>query len=314
MLYEFRQFTSRIKSYAKICVGTSVLKFLLCALSLVYTTRMFFTRREFPAYATIEKMVGETPLVSLEHLRANLHIPHDIPLAYAGRLDPMASGKLLIVIGDECKNQNKYHAFDKEYKVEVLLGASSDTGDVLGLLTPAMQKISTEIEIQKVLHGFIGPIRLPYPHFSAKTVHGKQLHIWTLENRLDEITIPIKESIIHKISFGSLRTISKQEILKTVRAKIETIPEVTEASKALGADFRRDKVRASWNEFEKNNIDTYQILSITCIASSGTYMRSLSEKIAGQLGTQALAYSIHRTKIGTYHALIKNIGFWTKRF
>ncbi len=258
--------------------------------------------------------MGETPLVSLERLRVRLHIPIDVPLAYAGRLDPMASGKLLIIIGDECKNQNKYHAFDKEYKVEVLLGASSDTGDVLGLLAPAMQKLSTEIEIRKVLHALIGPIQLPYPHFSAKTVHGKQLHIWTLENRLDEITIPIKESTIHKISFGALRTISKQEILKTVRTKIETIPEVIEASKALGADFRREKVRTSWSEFEKNNIDSYQILSITCIASSGTYMRSLSEKIAAQLGTQALAYSIHRTKIGTYRTLLKNLGFWTRWF
>ncbi len=275
---------------------------------------MFFTRREFPAYVTIEKMVGETPLVSLLRLRALLHIPLDVPLAYAGRLDPMASGKLLILIGDECKNQEKYHAFDKEYKVEVLLGVGSDTGDVLGLLTPPLQKFSTEIEIRKVLQGLTGPIRLPYPHFSAKTVHGKQLHIWTLENRLGEITIPIKESTIYKITFHSLRTISKQEILKTVRAKIETIPTVTEASKALGADFRRDKVRASWDEFEKNKIDTYQILSITCIASSGTYMRSLSEKIATELGTQALAYSIHRTKIGTYHTLLKNIGFWSRSF
>ncbi len=286
----------------------------LTLLIMVYTTRMFFTRRKLPKYATIEKMVGETPLVALLRLRTRLNIPADMPLAYAGRLDPMASGKLLIIIGDECKNQEKYHAFDKEYKVEVLLGVGSDTGDVLGLLTPALQKFSTEIEVLKVLQKLTGPIQLPYPHFSAKTVRGKQLHIWTLENRLDEITIPVKNSTIHKLTFDSLRTISKQEILKTVRAKIETIPEVTEASKKLGADFRRDKVRASWNEFEKNNVDIYQILSLTCIASSGTYMRSLSEKIAEELSTQGLAYSIHRTKIGTYRTIIKNLGFWTRLF
>ncbi len=280
----------------------------------MYTTFMFFTQQKFPKYATIEKTVGETPLVALGRLRERLQIPLGIPLTYAGRLDPMASGKLLILIGEECKNQNKYHAFDKEYNVEILLGVGSDTGDVLGLLTPAMQKISTEIEVQRVLEKLTGLIRLPYPHFSAKTVHGKQLHIWTLENRLDEITIPIKESTIYKLTFDSLRTISKQEILKTVRAKIETIPRVTEASKVLGADFRRDKVRASWNEFEQNNIDTYRILSFTCTASSGTYMRSLSEIIADQLGTQGLAYSIHRTKIGTYRKLIKNIGFWARSF
>ncbi len=275
---------------------------------------MFFTRREFPIYATVEKMVGETPLVSQERLRAHLHIPHDIPLTYAGRLDPMASGKLLILIGDECKNQKKYHNFDKEYEVEILLGTSSDTGDVLGLLTPTMQKLCVEFEIRKVLQGLTGSVRLPYPHFSSKTVHGKKLHTWTLEKRLDEITIPIKESTIHKLSFNALRMVSKKEILRTVRAKIGALPQVPDDSMKLGADFRRDKVLEAWNQFEKNNIDTYQILSLTCIASSGTYMRSLSEKISAELGTRGLAYSINRTKIGTYRQLSKTIGFWSRRF
>ena len=47
----------------------------------------------------------------------------------------MASGKLLILIGDECKNQKKYFGLDKEYEFEVLFGVESDTGDVLGLIS-----------------------------------------------------------------------------------------------------------------------------------------------------------------------------------
>lgn len=265
-------------------------------------------------YLTIEKSVGETPLVALERLRTVYGLSADIPLAYAGRLDPMASGKLLILVGDECKVQEKYHSLDKEYRVEVLLGVSSDTGDVLGLLSSGEQRSVTEFEVKKVLKRFVGPITLPYPHFSSKTVKGKPLHTWTLEKRLDEIEIPKKASTIHKLTFQRLRTLTKSEVLTTVRNKIETIPLVTDPKKALGADFRRDDVRASWNELEKTGGDTYQILSFTCIASSGTYMRTLAECIAKDLGTCGLAYSIHRTKIGKFLPLTQAFGFWKKKF
>ena len=267
-----------------------------------------------PRYGTTVKHVGETPLVALERFRLEHRIPFRTPLAYAGRLDPMASGKLLILIDDECKVQEKYHSLDKEYQVEVLLGVSSDSGDVLGLLSSSPQKSVTEMGVKTVLKKFIGPITLPYPHFSSKTVRGKPLHTWTLENRLGEIEIPKKKSTIHALTFRGLRTLTRSEVLTIARTKIETIPLVTDPKKALGADFRRDAVRASWNELEKTGRETYQILSFSCIASSGTYMRTLGEYIAKELGTTGLAYSIHRTKIGKYVPLTRMFGFWKKNY
>lgn len=274
----------------------------------------FFNTQRYPRWATIEKQVGETPLIAAERLRTKLKLPNNVPIAYAGRLDPMASGKLIILIGDECKEQEKYHSFDKEYQVEILLGVGSDTGDVLGLLSGYAQNTIDLQSIEAILKKYVGEIQLPYPHFSSKTVKGKPLHVWALEKRLHEIDIPIKKSKVYRLKTVNIRTISRDEILRTVRAKIETIPKVTDPNKALGADFRRDDVRASWDSFEKNSYDTYHLLSITCIASSGTYMRTLAEEIAKDLGTCGLAYSIHRTKIGTYFPIIKNVGMWLKKF
>jgi tRNA pseudouridine(55) synthase len=270
--------------------------------------------RRYPPFITIEKYVGETPLVAAERLRALYCIPKEVPLAYAGRLDPMATGKLLILIGDECKVQDAYHGFDKEYQVEIFLGAATDTGDVLGIIEKSGSKSITENEAGEIISGLHGSIQLPYPHFSSKTVKGKPLHTWTLEKRLNEIEVPVKKSRIYKITFNSLKTIPKAEALGTIRAKIETIPPVTDPKKALGEDFRRDAVRESWSQFEKNSEGVLQIISFTCIASSGTYMRSLSSHIAEKLGTCGLAYSINRSILGKYFAVTKKIGFWTVRF
>lgn len=273
-----------------------------------------FQSRTYPKYATIEKILGETPLQAAERLRKRLRIDEDIPFAYAGRLDPMASGKLLILIGDECKRQIKYHNLDKTYRVEVMLGVASDSGDVLGLLELGPQKIITEDGVKKVFNEIPKEIILPYPHFSSKTVNGKPLHTWTLEGRLHEIEVPLKTSRIHTITFNSIRTAPKDEIVYVAQTKIESIPEVTAESKKLGADFRRQDVRASWRNFEQNGHQVYQILSFECTASSGTYMRSLAEYIAKQLETTGLAYSIHRAKIGKYIPITRKCGFWLRRY
>jgi tRNA pseudouridine(55) synthase len=266
-------------------------------------------------YVVIEKAVGETPLSCLEEYRAEHTELADVSMAYAGRLDPMASGKLLILQGDECKEQEKYHNLDKEYVFEVLLGVGSDSGDVLGLIETKPSSIINDSDIKKVLQGLEGEIELPYPHFSSKTVKGKPLHMWKVEGKIDEVVIPTKRSRIHKLKLNSTRMKTADEVYTYATQKIETIPRVTEERKALGNDFRRDDVRASWQAFRNSaNDQKYIIASITCICSSGTYMRTLAGVIGEKLGTTGLAYSIHRTKIGRYATLPLGLGYWQKKY
>lgn len=269
-------------------------------------------------FIVLEKTVGQTPLECAEAWRTTVSPAyHNTPLAYAGRLDPMASGKLLILIGDECKRQDDYFGLDKEYQFEILFGVGSDTADVLGLLSPASKTETTitTAELQSVTQTLTGQIELPYPHFSSKTVAGKPLHTWTLEGRLDEIEIPTKQSSVHSLRLTNVRTVSKQSVFDYATEKIETIPPVTEPKKALGNDFRRPEVRLSWQEFlDTPSTVVFQIATFTCIASSGTYMRTLAEVIARECGTTGLAYSIHRTNIGRYWPLPYIGGVWTKKY
>jgi tRNA pseudouridine55 synthase len=265
--------------------------------------------------ATIEKRVGETPLQALERFREmhpELAAKNPPPLAYAGRLDPMASGKLLILIGEECKRQTHYHGLDKRYEVTVLFGTGSDTGDVLGILSPGAEVTITSAALRAALAGLSGQVALPYPHFSSKTVQGKPLHVWTLEGRLDEIEIPVAHTTIYSAKLQSIETRPAAAVYEAALAKVNSLPPVQEPSKALGADFRRDAVRQSWNEWLQSHRDqsvTLANLSVTC--SSGTYMRSLAGALGGQLGTTALAFSIHRTHIGRYWPWV---GVFGRRF
>lgn len=265
-------------------------------------------------YIVLEKEVGETPLSCAEAWRENHPEYKGVPLAYAGRLDPMASGKLLVLIGDECKRQTDYHGLDKAYEFSVLFGISSDTLDVLGRLTPAATVPTiTEPNIVSVLPSFIGSIELPYPQFSAKTVQGKPLHMWTLENRLHEITIPSITTEVYALTLDRIETITRSTLGNIALEKVNSIPEVTDPRKALGNDFRRTDVRQDWETIRTNELlsATYQVAHFTCIASSGTYMRTLASEIAKALGTIGLAFSIHRTHIGIFDSTTRT---WAKEY
>ncbi len=290
-------------------------------------------------YVVLNKEVGETPLSAAEAFRATRPDLKDIPLSYAGRLDPMASGKLLVLIGEECKHQSEYHDLDKEYEFSVLFGITSDTQDVLGRLralsdvvfasptTPTPPSANTtsrapedsdqdsesvkpglaalsalEERLIRVAREFVGPLTVPYPLFSAKTVQGKPLHMWTLERRLDEIEIPTRTSHIYELELINMISMFRQEIVKHALEKIETIPPVTDERKALGNDFRRVDVRNDWKAIATSESlpHEYHIATFRCVASSGSYMRTLATLIAEKLGTIGLAWHIHRTKIGTY--------------
>jgi len=290
-------------------------------------------------YLILEKKVGETPLSCAEDYRAQHPELEGVAMAYAGRLDPMASGKLLILLGEECKNQTAYHGLDKEYEFSILLGIESDSLDVLGRLTtasteanPASSEVSPvssaghfgfasgrpavntgDTSLIVAAQSFIGLITQPYPRFSSKTVRGKPLHTWTMEGRLDEIEIPTKESTVYELELITTETLSKEEVVRQALEKVNSIPPVTELRKALGNDFRRVDVRQDWDNILNDNSlpDEYHIARFKCVASSGTYMRTLASEIAKKLDTVGLAWSIHRTKIGTFDAQSLS---WTRTF
>lgn len=241
-------------------------------------------------YIKVYKQIGETPLEALERVRTKQGISKDIPMTYAGRLDPMAEGVLLILVGEECKNKEHYLSFDKEYEVEVLFGFSTDTGDLLGKVKKwKVESGNNTSEIKKVLSGLVGKFEQEYPKFSSKTVEGKPLFAYAKSGDLPD-EMPTKEVEIYDIKFLEERKISNDELLNYIEENIEKVK----------GDFRQDEILSHWIEILNDKNEQYQIIKIKVACSSGTYMRLLSEKIGEKFGVPALAFSISRTRVGEF--------------
>jgi len=251
----------------------------------------------------VYKKWGKTPLETLDVLRQKYPLLEGVPLSYAGRLDPLAEGLMLILVGETNKDREKYLGLDKTYEVEILFGIKTDTGDLFGLptvdSTEDLLKLSSnnskefENALVAVLNSFVGKQEFPYPVYSSKTVQGKPLFQWMNEGRISEIEIPKTDVEIYSLELletdlNPIKKVREAEILEKVELALNSVK----------GDFRYDEIRVGWNEIlkDKRNVD-FTMIKIQCECSSGTYMRVLAEEIGKKMGVSALAYSIKRTKI-----------------
>jgi len=154
----------------------------------------------------INKKEGETPLQSLEYFRSKNKEYKNLPMTYAGRLDPMAYGLLLVLAGEETKNKEKYLSLDKEYEFSILFGFSTDTYDILGKVIDNKNFNISEIGLRKniiqVLPKFLGNRIQKYPIYSSKTVKGKPLFFYARAG--EKVEIPEKEIFIKKLKLIKL--------------------------------------------------------------------------------------------------------------
>jgi len=88
---------------------------------------------------------------------------------HAGTLDPLASGLLLVLLGEATKFAGHLLAADKEYLATLRLGQTTTTGDAEGELLQEKPVAVSETAIQSALVGFRGSIdQLPPMHSALK--------------------------------------------------------------------------------------------------------------------------------------------------
>src|SRR4051812_27894414 len=119
----------------------------------------------------VYKRRRETPLEALERFRLEFPRYKDEVLSYAGRLDPMAEGLLIVLVGDENKKRQEYLGLPKEYIVEILFGFETDTHDILGKVIYAKSADVSKETLEKVLEASVGIFQEEYPLFSSRTVN-----------------------------------------------------------------------------------------------------------------------------------------------
>lgn len=122
----------------------------------------------------VDKPAGLTSRDAVNRVQ-RLVKPHKV--GHAGTLDPLATGVLVIAIGQATRLVEYIQRMPKTYQATFLLGRTSDTEDVAGnvveLLNPT---VPTEEQLQAVLPSFLGTIQQRPPDFSALKIAGERAY------------------------------------------------------------------------------------------------------------------------------------------
>ena len=243
----------------------------------------------------VYKKIGQTPFEALEILRKKQGISASAKLTYAGRLDPMANGVLLVLQGATQTKREKYIALGKVYRAQILLGLSTDSYDLLGLPTGKFNSVKVEEKLKKedltkVIKSFKGKIELPIPPYSSVIYKGKPLFEWARKGKLEIKDLPKRPMEIKKIKFLGSKDITFVKLLKYIQISI----------KKVKGDFRQEKILKVWKKLLSPTPGKYQLIDIQVKCASGTYIRSMANEFGKKLGTKATLFSLERLSVGKY--------------
>ncbi len=120
-------------------------------------------------------------------------------IGHAGTLDPMATGLLVIGLGEATKLLAALTDDDKGYVATLRLGTATDTLDAEGAVVatadvPAALELAT---VQAAADGFLGPHRQRAPAFSAIKRDGVALH--ELARRGEVVDAPMRDVTLHAV-------------------------------------------------------------------------------------------------------------------
>lgn len=97
-------------------------------------------------------------------------------VGHSGTLDPLASGLLVLLVGEGTKLSDYLLNGNKGYKVSVKLGVTTDSDDITGEVVKTSPVNIGASEVQAAVKKLTGELDLVPPIFSAIKVNGQKLY------------------------------------------------------------------------------------------------------------------------------------------
>jgi tRNA pseudouridine55 synthase len=185
----------------------------------------------------------------------------ELKVGHAGTLDPLASGLLVLGIGQGTKELARYVGLTKEYVADVLIGVRTSTGDLEGELVEEKwveRDALTAEKVKSVLESMVGTLVLPVSAYSAMKQGG--------------------EALYKKVRRGATDFVLPKREMEVKEANLQ--------DRAV-------------NDYDDEH--GLALVRIVFCVGSGTYVRSIAEELGRRLGYPATLSDLRRTRVGEWH-------------
>jgi tRNA pseudouridine55 synthase len=195
-------------------------------------------------------------------------------IGHAGTLDPLASGLLVLLIGEGTKVSDYLLNGDKGYEFRVKLGEKTDSMDVTGEVIASRPVDVTEEQIRSMALSLQGEIELEVPVHSAVKVDGQRLYKLAHKGERPD-SLPIREMRFYDLEVAEISSDSVLIRMKCskggfVRAwanhfgeklgcggTVQTLRRVYSAPFAVSDAITLEKIELVWSEKEKRHGEVF---------------------------------------------------------
>ncbi len=144
----------------------------------------------------LDKPMGMTSRAAVN--RAQPWFPRSTRIGHTGTLDPLATGVLVLCVGQATRLTEYVQALEKVYLANIRLGARSDSDDAEGAITPmAVEAPPDREKVRRCLECFRGEIEQVPPAYSAARVTGRRAY--DLARSGAEVPLSPRQVTIHEI-------------------------------------------------------------------------------------------------------------------
>jgi tRNA pseudouridine55 synthase len=194
-----------------------------------------------------------------------------LKIGHAGTLDPLATGLLILCVGDYTKKIEEFQAMPKTYTGTITFGATTPSFDLEKApdATFPTAHLTDELLQNAVRQQFTGDILQVPPVFSAVKVEGRRLYKNARTG--EEVELPERPVRIESFEISPLRPVPSP--LSPHPALLKKIMLHPDYAEGLQVDFQ-----------------------IVC--SKGTYIRSLAHDLGQAVGSGAYLSRLRRTRTG----------------
>jgi tRNA pseudouridine55 synthase len=153
--------------------------------------------------------------------------PKSIKVGHIGTLDPLATGLLVLLIGQKyTRRASELAQLDKIYEVTMRLGFTSSTGDDEGTKRSVDSHVPSIADINKTLSHFTGEVQQVPPAFSAIKVNGQRAYKLARAGqniKLEPRLIHIHKNILRRYNYPTVEFTSSVSSGTYIRSLVEDI-------------------------------------------------------------------------------------------
>lgn len=243
---------------------------------------------------TSADVIRKIKYASIRHFnKKNLKVGH------AGTLDPLATGVLIVCIGNATKLAESLQCHDKEYIAGVTFGATTPSYDLEKEIDRFFPyEHITESSVNEAIKGFIGRQEQVAPLFSAKSIDG--VRAYELARKLHKQGGSMDDAARELIR-TSIITINDMELLSFSSGA------ASPDEKAMDGPSEPSSPSAVETSSASNRINVTDnsslglpraVIRISC--SKGTYIRAIARDLGETLGSGAHLSSLQRSASGVF--------------